>query len=184
LEKLNLYPTHILLTHGHFDHIGALPDVASYYEAQGAHAAVAVHQADALYLGRDSRDAHRRCWFAAGGDAAYIEAYWKPQPEPARLLQEGARIGSLRALHTPGHTPGSVSFFDEDARILFSGDCLFKNAIGRMDLPGGDARLMRESLNRLFSLGDDVTVYPGHGGTTVMGMERRFHGPAFSGGGF
>ncbi|MDR0374176.1 MAG: MBL fold metallo-hydrolase [Treponema sp.] len=184
LEGLNLYPTRILLTHGHFDHVGALPDVASYYEAQGDQAAptIAVHQADALYLGKDSRAAHRLCWSAAGGNTAYIEARWKPMPDPALLLQDGDRAGSLRALHVPGHTPGSVAFFDEEARILFSGDCLFKNAIGRMDLPGGDARLTRDSLNRLFALGDDITVYPGHGGTTIMGAERRFHGEAFSGG--
>ncbi|MDR2447941.1 MAG: MBL fold metallo-hydrolase [Treponema sp.] len=185
LEELNLYPTHILLTHGHFDHIGALPDVAAYYEAQGMRASVAVtiaiHEADALYLGKDSRDAHRRCWSVAAGSADYIEAYWKPQPDPAILLREGDRIGSLRTLHVPGHTPGSAVFFDEEARILFSGDCLFKNAIGRVDLPGGDVRLMRDSLNRLFALGDDVAVYPGHGGTTVIGAERRFYDGAFPG---
>ncbi|MDR0706757.1 MAG: MBL fold metallo-hydrolase [Treponema sp.] len=180
VERLNLYPTHILLTHGHFDHIGALPDVAAYYGNQGIQT-IAIHEADALYLGKDSRDAHRRCWSAAAGNADYIEAHWKPQPDPTLPLRDGDRVGSLRILHVPGHTPGSAAFFDEEARVLFSGDCLFKNAIGRTDLPGGDARLIRDSLNRLFALGDDIMVYPGHGGTTVIGAERRFYGGAFPG---
>jgi glyoxylase-like metal-dependent hydrolase (beta-lactamase superfamily II) len=174
LERLNLYPTHILLTHGHFDHIGALPALAAYYAAQGAPPEIAVHEADAIYLGNASLPAHRLCWTIAAGNAAYIDEYWNPMPDPTLLLKDGDDAGSLRVLHVPGHTPGSLAFFDEEARVLFSGDCVFKHSIGRTDLPGGGEARMMDSLKRLFALGDDITVYPGHGGTTAIGAERRF----------
>jgi glyoxylase-like metal-dependent hydrolase (beta-lactamase superfamily II) len=162
MERKKLYPAVILLTHGHFDHVGALPDVSAYYEARGLKPEVAIHTADARYLGADSREAHRECWRAAAGNTRYIDRFWKTMPEPARLLEEGSRVGRLMVLHLPGHTPGSVGFFDEQEKELYSGDCLFAVGRGRTDLPGGDEELLRESLQRIRGLGAGVRVYPGH----------------------
>jgi glyoxylase-like metal-dependent hydrolase (beta-lactamase superfamily II) len=95
---------------------------------------------------------------------------------PAVELAEGGevRFGSLtlRVLHTPGHTEGSVCLLDPDDGLLFSGDTLFAGAWGRVDLPGGDPAHMAESLARLTELEDLVRVLPGHGAATTIGRER------------
>jgi glyoxylase-like metal-dependent hydrolase (beta-lactamase superfamily II) len=84
------------------------------------------------------------------------------------------RFGSLRlqVLHTPGHTPGSVCLFSPDQGLLFSGDTLFAGGWGRVDLPGGSAEAMAESIVRLSRLADSVRVLPGHGQGTTIGRER------------
>ncbi|MDR0786122.1 MAG: MBL fold metallo-hydrolase [Treponema sp.] len=173
LEELNAYPRVFLLTHGHFDHVGATPELAVYYTEQEVGIEIAVHRDDAAYLGADSFEAHRRCWVRAAGNADYIAEFWRPMPDPTQFIDEGDRIGSLRVLHLPGHSPGSVAFYDEAARLIFTGDCLFRRSFGRADLPGGDRTRLWESLQRLCTLDDAVAVYPGHGETTSIGAERR-----------
>jgi glyoxylase-like metal-dependent hydrolase (beta-lactamase superfamily II) len=99
-----------------------------------------------------------------------------PACVPAVDLAEGGevRFGGirLRVLHTPGHTEGSVCLLDLDAGLLFSGDTLFAGGWGRVDLPGGDATAMADSLARLSTMEDGVQVFPGHGGSTTIGRER------------
>jgi len=105
---------------------------------------------------------------------------WAPFEIPPSVaaveLAEGGevRFGAirLRVLHTPGHTAGSVSLLAADDGLLFSGDTLFAGSFGRVDLPGGDAAAMVDSLDRLRTLADDVTVLPGHGPSTTLGRER------------
>jgi hydroxyacylglutathione hydrolase len=95
---------------------------------------------------------------------------------PAVELAEGGiiRFGAirLRVLHTPGHTEGSVCLMADDEGLLFSGDTLFAGGWGRVDLPGGDAALMAESIARLSDLEDTIGVSPGHGATTTIKRER------------
>jgi glyoxylase-like metal-dependent hydrolase (beta-lactamase superfamily II) len=171
LGDLRLYPRYILLTHGHFDHIAALPDVFAAFRTPAGAPEIAIHREDARYLGPEAYPAHRESFAAVAGNAAYVDGLWKPMPSPARLLAEGERIGPFTVLHLPGHTPGSAGFFLEPAKLLFSGDTLFRGDVGRTDLPGGSADRLRESLRRLLSMDRDIAVYPGHGPPTSIGEE-------------
>ena len=159
VSDLGLDIKHIVLTHGHIDHIGALKEIK---EATGAE--IAVHAEDAASL---------------QGQSFVAEQFGIPfqdPPPPDRLLQDGDSIdiGDLRfsVLHTPGHSPGGICLFGEGA--LFSGDTLFNFGIGRYDLPGGDYyQLMNSITTRLMVLPDETAVYPGHGPATTIGAERR-----------
>ena len=146
----------IVSTHGHWDHIG---DNAAVAEHTGAD--IAVHPLDGGRL----------------TDPVAVSAPFPIPPSvPAVDLAEGGeiRFGSVRltVLHTPGHTEGSVCLYDPDAGLLFSGDTLFRGGWGRVDLAGGDASAMVDSLGRLLTLDDAVQVYPGHGDDTTIGQER------------
>jgi len=91
------------------------------------------------------------------------------------LLKDGdvIKVGDLSftVLHTPGHSPGSICLYGEG--VLFSGDTLFREGIGRSDLPGGNYRELMNSLHRLMALSEDTVVYPGHGPKTTIGTEKK-----------
>lgn len=146
----------IVSTHGHWDHIG---DNAAVAEHTGA--SIAVHPLD-----RDRLTDPRPAW-------APFEI---PPSVPAVDLAEGGeiRFGHIRldVLHTPGHTEGSVCLIAPDDGVIFSGDTLFPGGWGRVDLPGGDADAMAESIARLAMLDDPLRVLPGHGAATSIGRER------------
>jgi glyoxylase-like metal-dependent hydrolase (beta-lactamase superfamily II) len=109
---------------------------------------------------------------AAMGDASFLDLYWSDMPPSDVQLEEGSIIGPFTVLHLPGHTPGSIAFWDKEAGLLFTGDTLFKSGYGRTDLPGGNQMKIYESLNRLFAMDGNITVYPGHGEITTIGQER------------
>ncbi|MDR1352176.1 MAG: MBL fold metallo-hydrolase [Treponema sp.] len=183
LKALKLCPRYILLTHGHFDHVMALPDLLSALARDPAFASrpapeIAIHREDAAYIGPGACEAHRRSLAAVTGSGNYIDRIWKPMPAPGRLLEEGDRIGPFTVLHTPGHTPGSVCFFMEQEKLLFSGDTLFQGGEGRTDLPGGDYQAIVKSLKRLLALDGGIAVFPGHEGTTTIEEERRYYSSA------
>jgi glyoxylase-like metal-dependent hydrolase (beta-lactamase superfamily II) len=180
LGRLNWVPRRVFLTHGHLDHVAALPDLleALAEAASGAPPETGIHRLDAGYLGKNSLRAHRDSFAAAGGDPAYVDALWKPLPDAGVLFEEGDTAGPFRILHLPGHTPGSVGLYDEKAGVLFSGDTLFRSGWGRVDLPGGDGARLRQSLKRLFLLDKHTVVCPGHGQPTTIGEEAA-RGPAF-----
>ena len=146
----------IVSTHGHWDHIG---DNAAVATATGA--AIAVHPLDRESL------IHPTPLYAP---------FEIPPSVPAVELAEGGliRFGEirLRVIHTPGHTPGSVCLQSTDDGLLFSGDTLFAGGWGRVDLPGGSAEAIVESLGRLAELEPIVAVLPGHGPATTIGRER------------
>lgn len=174
MEQFNLYPWGILLTHGHFDHLAAVPALVSHYKSSSKLTLeIAIHRGDASSLGPQAYQVHRDSFIAAAGNADYVDALWEALPGPTRLLAEGDVVGPFRVIHLPGHSPGSVGFYGEAEKILFSGDTLFNCGMGRTDLPGGNWEALRRSLKRLFALEENIKVYPGHGLDTAIGKERR-----------
>ena len=167
LKKLSFTPKYILLTHGHFDHILAVPQLKEVYKESQ----IAIHRLDKEYFGAGAYKAHSISIKAATGSSSLIDALWRELPEPDLLLDEGDTIGPLTVLHVPGHTHGSVVFWDREAGVVFTGDTLFRNGFGRTDLPGGDDAEMTASLQRLFAMDGNIAVYPGHGGETTIGRE-------------
>ncbi len=149
----------LLLTHGHFDHVGGLCEMARLTGAP-----VGIHPADAPLLEQAPELARL---FGLGVQAP---------PPPDFFLEDGGEIelGRLRlqVVHTPGHTPGSVTLVMPGCAIV--GDCLFAGSIGRTDLPGSDYRmLMRSIVDRILALPDETRVLPGHGPSTTVRRERR-----------
>lgn len=162
---LDSEPTHIILTHSHFDHVGALGQMLEEYP----NAKLAVGEKenmDASQIALIAQSVMGPFFFSRGYDEKFSKI-----KEADIKLKEGDHIGPLLVLHTPGHTSGSICLYSEDDGILFSGDTLFRHSCGRTDLGGSDAQ-MRTSLARLLSLDADTTVYPGHGEETVIGEER------------
>lgn len=154
---------YILVTHAHFDHVGALAQVR--HETQ---APFLLHPDD-LELLRHSPDSAERV----------VGVRPPPPPEPDDWLRHGQTLtlgnAVLQVRHTPGHSPGSVSLWvDGEPPRVFTGDALFAGSIGRTDLPGGNLEQLLDSIRReLLSLPDTTVVYPGHGPTTTIGHERR-----------
>lgn len=151
-----------LSTHGHWDHMGELAALVEHVRwSEGRELAVGVHPFDRERL---------------VNPRPMAAPFPIPAVVPTRDLHEGEHIraGSidLEVLHTPGHTEGSISLVDARAGILYSGDTLFRGGWGRTDLPGGDARAMLASLQRLAALDPNLRVIPGHGRTTTISDER------------
>ncbi len=150
LNEQNLTLEAILLTHCHFDHVGAVRDIAAETDCR-----VFLCPEDLTLPGA----------FTAG-KLYYTDTY----AEGSVLNLAGLEI---RVLHTPGHTPGSVCLMVNDA--IFSGDTLFADSCGRTDLPGGDWATIRASLNRLASIEADFNVFPGHGESTTLAREKKYN---------
>jgi hydroxyacylglutathione hydrolase len=170
LKKLDLTPRYILLTHGHFDHIAGVPHLI---EKLNPKPQIAIHRLDAEYLGPEAYKVHSVSVRAAMGSSTFIDTFWRDLPPADIILEEGSVIGPFTVLHLPGHSQGSIAFLDKEENVLFTGDTLFFYAYGRTDLPGGREADIFASLRRLFEMNENIKVYPGHGRSTTIGLEKR-----------
>jgi len=148
-------------THAHLDHVLGARELCARTGAP-----FLIHEDDAPVL-------------ASLGEWAKMWLGFDPgaPPEVSAYVCDGDEVSiggvTLVVVHTPGHSPGSVSLVSAEEQAVFVGDLLFQGSIGRSDLPGGEHRtLIRSVEERVFTLGDDFTVYPGHGTETTVGRER------------
>jgi len=159
IKENKLKVVYIVNTHAHLDHIGANDEIRKRMEAP-----LLIHSADAPLLG----NAEMNLSIMVGRKEGFLP--------PTQLLEEGDEIKvgeiSLKVLHTPGHTPGSICLHTKDR--VFTGDTLFAGSIGRTDLPGGSFTDLQNSIReKLLVLSDKVIVHPGHGPDTNIGRERQ-----------
>ena len=158
ISELGLKPVLLINTHGHVDHVGANKDIKKKYDIP-----LCIHSSDSKMLDN----------ILASAMGLFLGA--KKSPKPDRYLEEGETIPighfSLKVIHTPGHSPGSISLSGDG--FLLSGDLLFCGGVGRTDLPGGSWSVLEDSIrNRIFNFPDDTVVLPGHGPATSVGHEK------------
>jgi hydroxyacylglutathione hydrolase len=150
----------ILLTHGHYDHLLGVYDLKKYTGAK-----VAIHEDDSGCLDNESESLA----FHLGRG---VQKYLKPDI----VLSDNSSLSLgdivIDVIHTPGHSRGSVCFVCEQEKTIFTGDTLFKNDVGRTDLPGGSMTQLQKSIKKLSCLSNDYIVYPGHDGFTTMADEK------------
>ncbi|EAS64307.1 MULTISPECIES: MBL fold metallo-hydrolase [Photobacterium] len=161
VDELGLTVTQLILTHGHLDHVGGTAPLAQSLNVP----VIGPHKDDEFWLQGLPRQSEMFGF-------PMTEAF-----EPTQWLNDGDEIHvgnqTLQVLHTPGHTPGHVILFSNDANVAFVGDVLFKGGIGRTDFPRGDhPTLINAIKTKLWPLGDDVTFVPGHGPLSTFGHER------------
>lgn len=159
-----LKPKYALNTHGHFDHLLGVDFLREKYGAQ---------------LAMSSKDEFLLKGASVSAELFGVKADALPEAIDVDLEgKESIKFGNteLKIIPTPGHTPGHVAFFEPQSKVLFTGDTLFRESIGRTDLPGGDySWIMRSIIENILPLGDDVKIYPGHGETSDIGHESMYN---------
>lgn len=162
LRQHQFHPVATLLTHGHVDHIVGTTALHQHFPE----ARIYIHKLDAPML----TDPHANL-------SAFAGIVFAAEPADV-LLEDGDTVEqagiTLKVLHTPGHTPGGICLYAQQEGLVFVGDTLFADSVGRTDFPGGDMDQLVESIRmKLFTLPDATAVYPGHGMRTTIGREKR-----------
>lgn len=162
IAEKKLKPAAILLTHGHFDHAGAAEELAKQFD-------ISIYALEKEQETLENPDLNLSGW--EGKTRAYrADCYLRDEEE---IDLAGVHI---RVLHTPGHTVGGCCYFFPYQKLLFAGDTLFAQSVGRTDFPRGSMTdLVRSVREKLMTLPDDVTVYPGHNEITTIGTERMYN---------
>ncbi|MBU1110865.1 MBL fold metallo-hydrolase [Patescibacteria group bacterium] len=164
LKELECKPKMILATHGHFDHVLGITDLK--LQLNLSYLPLFIHPKDIFILKNAALSAYY--WTRQGKDI--------PAPIVDQHLEDEQIIPldkeKLKVIYTPGHTPGSVCFYNEKEKILFSGDLVFQNGIGRTDFSYSNNDTMKNSLQKILGLPPETVIYPGHGETTTVGEER------------
>lgn len=155
-------PAAILLTHGHFDHIGAAEELKAYYNAP-------------IYAMAEEKEILEDTQNNLSG--LYGRGY---TVHADHFLKDGEILRlagfEIHVLHTPGHTVGGASYYFPEEKVVFSGDTLFHGSVGRTDFPTGSMGMLHESLHRkLYALPNDTEVYPGHDASTDIAYEKRYN---------
>ena len=163
IELHGLKPVKLVNTHCHIDHVLGNRYINEKYGLE-----LIAHRAEIPVLA------------AADISSKIYQINYDPSPEISSFLEEGDIVEfgetKLEVLFTPGHSPGSVSFYHKESKQVIGGDVLFQGSIGRTDLPGGDHDTLIASIkNKLFPLGEDVVVYSGHGPSTTIGHEQKIN---------
>lgn len=161
VETNELTIKHLLLTHLHLDHISGVPFVEKTFGVKAE-----AHPLDAFWVDE-----------APGQSRLFGFPLKEPPTVPTLHLEDGQKITfgniTLECIHVPGHSPGSICFWNRQENVLFSGDVLFQGSIGRADLKKGNFDLLIEGIcSRLLSLPTITLVYPGHGAPTTIGVEK------------
>lgn len=171
VEQTNLEIERILITHAHIDHVGAVTTLVQEYSCP-------------VFMHREAEPMLK----ALPNQAVMMGLRFGEVPTVDGYIEDGDTVSvgglELRALYTPGHAPGHISFHVPDEGLVISGDALFAGSIGRVDLPGGDMDVLIGSIrNRLLTLPDETRVLSGHGPETTVGQERA-NNPFLQGGMF
>ncbi len=164
ISENNLKPVRLINTHCHIDHILGNSFIAGKYT-----------------LKLEANENELPVLSASGYVSQMYQIQLNPSPEIDKFINEGDIINfgnsELEVFFTPGHSPGSLTFYSREDKFIISGDVLFERSIGRTDLPGGDYdTLITSIITKLLPLGDDVKVYSGHGNSTTVGSEKS-HNP-------
>jgi glyoxylase-like metal-dependent hydrolase (beta-lactamase superfamily II) len=193
LRKNGLTVAAYLLTHGHADHLNALAvlykirpapvylhaedekwafgaqnQILPYYPVPEKPAAKFIHPESCHSFQSLPRDNGASLAPLGSNDWKKLEPFFQGSEKNSKPQRS-----CFQCLETPGHTPGGVCYYFEEEKVIFTGDTLFKGTCGRTDLPGGDGRVLAQSLKKLAALPDDVTVYPGHNESTAIGYEKK-----------
>ncbi|KOY83143.1 MBL fold metallo-hydrolase [Lysinibacillus macroides] len=163
IRSNGLKPLSIFLTHAHFDHIGAVEAVREAFQVP-----VWIHEKEVSWLGDPAKN----------GSSKYVALpdYIVAPPAEENIIKEEQSFEisnfSFKAIFTPGHSPGSISYIFENDGFAIVGDTLFEQGIGRTDLLGGSTKVLLTSIHeKLLTLPEDTIVYPGHGSYTTVGVE-------------